>query len=779
MVVIVAAGMAAYSNSLHGAFVFDDPPSIAENQSIRRLWRLDEVLLPVQRLDYYRPVLNLSLALCYRIGGLDVAAYHVLNLGIHLAAALTLFGLVRRTLLLAPHEDHLSQASTALALVVSLLWMLHPLQTESVTYVIQRCEAMYGLFSLLSLYCVMRGATSSGAWWWYGGAVAACALGMGSKEATAVVPFLVLLYDRTFLASSWRDAFRKRWGLYVALALTWGILVPAILVSALSESRRARDPITVWEYARSQFGVVVHYLRLSLWPDALCLDYQWPVAKSARQIVAPAAFIGVLVATVLWALGRWPKGAFLGAFFLIALAPSSSVVPIPDLAFEHRMYLPLAPLMVAAVLGAYAIMRRLGSTRPSWEPARQALPVVLVVAIAAALGIRTYLRNRDYSSELRIWADTINKAPKNGRARYNFGRALLDAGQAEEAVTQLRQALEIDANYAPTHSNLGLALAQRGKTEEGMIHLRRAIELDPRSAQTLNNLGHSLLETGKTSEAVVQLRKALEIEPNYASAHNNLGRALMLLGQVDEAVVHYQAALAADPDDAQLHHNLSHALVQAGRVGEAIRHCQTALELRKKSTGVRHREYAASLNNLGLMYQSVGDYGRAEDCIRRATEIWQEVLGDKHPDYAAGLRNLASIYRQSGDGERATSVCRKVLEINPGDVQAHCLLGLLLRDQARDQEAVNHWREALRLQPDQVPVLVQAAWVLATSPEAAVRNGNEAVEMAEAQSSCRAKNRPVCSTFWQPPTPSPAASPKRSQPRDALWRWYRPVRRRS
>ncbi len=238
---------------------------------------------------------------------------------------------------------------------------------------------------------------------------------MGSKEATVVVPFLILLYDRTFLASSLRGVFAKRWGLYVALALTLGMLLPAILVSTLSQSRRPTEPITIWEYARSQFGVVVHYLRLSVWPDALCLDYQWPVAQSARQIAPPAALIGALLSTVLWALGRWPKWAFLGTSFFIALAPSSSVVPIADLAFEHRMYLPLAPLTVAVVLGAYAIILGLGRTRPSWESAWRALAAVLVVAIAAALGIRTYLRNRDYSSEVRIWQDTIAKAPKNPR----------------------------------------------------------------------------------------------------------------------------------------------------------------------------------------------------------------------------------------------------------------------------------------------------------------------------------------------------------------------------
>lgn len=696
VVVIVAAGLAAYSNSLQGEFVFDDVPAIVENKSICNLSRLDEVLLPVEKYDYYRPVLNLSLALCYSVGKLNTVPYHCFNLGIHLGAALTLFGLVRRTLLRCPHDSRLPDASTALAFVASLLWVLHPLQTESVTYVVQRCEAMFGLFSLLSLYCVVRGATSAHVGW-YVGAVTACAFGMGSKEATAVTPLLILLYDRTFLASSLRETLQKRWGLYLALAMTWGMLAPAILMSQAGRLEPARHSVTSWEYARTQFGVVVHYLQLSFWPAPLCLDYGWPVAESARDIVPPAAGLGVLALLVLWALARHPKWGFLGAWFFLAIAPSSSAVPILDLAFEHRMYLPLASLVVAAVVGSYLAMVRLAARRSSPRSALSVASVCLSVFAAITLGILTSQRNDDYRTALRIWQDTVTKAPGNPRA----------------------------------HANLGALLAEQGRVDEALACYRKASQLEPDRAEAYcNDHGYYLMKGGRVNEAVLQLQKAVEIKPDYANAHNNLGRAWMLLGQFDEAAVHYQRAGEIEPRNAQFQHNLSHALVQAGRVGEAIKHCQRALELRSELLGERHPEYAATLNNLGLMYQSVGDHARAEAMTRRATEIWKEVLGEKHPDYAAGLRNLASIYRSSGAGDRARSVCRKVLEINPDDAQAHYLLGILFRDQAKDQEAVNHWRAALRLQPDQVPVLAQTAWVLATSSEDSVRNGNEAVELA-------------------------------------------------
>jgi len=567
--VIVLAGAAAYSNSLHGALGFDDPPSIAHNESIRSLWRVDKVLLPVEKLDYYRPVLNLSLALCYGVGGLHVLPYHVLNLGLHLAASLTLFGLVRRSMLLSPPAGGFCEASTPVALAAALLWMLHPLQTESVTYVVQRCEAMFGLFCLLTLYCVLRGATSPRAWRWYGGAAAACALGMGSKEAMAVTPLLVLLYDRIFLASSLREAFRQRWGLYAALALTWGILLPMVLVSDLGQSERAADPVTIWEYARTQFGVVVHYLRLSVWPDALCLDYQWPVAQTAWGIVFPAVLIGVLLAAVLWALWRWPKGGFLGAGFFATLAPSSSVIPIPDLAFEHRMYLPLAPLVVALVLGVYVANRKLVSRRPSLRPAARLSSVCLVAGIAAVLGILTHLRNDDYRSELRIWQDTVAQAPNNYRAHNNLGRALAQDGRTAEAIGHYQKALEINPEYAETNFNFGMLLVQLGQGEAAVPLLKQVLAVRPSDLEAHLNLGVALAQQNRVDEAIGHYQKVLEIDPRFAPAHNNLGNMLLRLGRVDRAVLHYQAAVAIDPQDAEYQHNLSVGLLELAKTRKA------------------------------------------------------------------------------------------------------------------------------------------------------------------------------------------------------------------
>ena len=232
---LVVAVCVPYANSFHGPFVFDDVPSIVANRSIRHLWSTQVLAASPDAITTTgRPVVNLSLAINFALGGLAVEGYHVVNLALHVLAALALLALVRRTLLLPMLSARFGQASTALAMVVALLWALHPLQTESVTYIVQRAEAMVGLFYLLTLYGLLRGATAVRPRAWYAATVGICALGMASKEVMVSAPLLALVYDRIFLAGSFRESLRRRWGLWLALAATWALLA---LVFHLSGSR--------------------------------------------------------------------------------------------------------------------------------------------------------------------------------------------------------------------------------------------------------------------------------------------------------------------------------------------------------------------------------------------------------------------------------------------------------------------------------------------------------------------------------------------------------------
>ncbi|NIP84783.1 MAG: hypothetical protein GTO03_04190, partial [Planctomycetales bacterium] len=287
----------------------------------------------------------------YKLGGLSVAGYHLWNLTVHLIAALALLGIARRTLRLPQFPEPYRAASDGLAFAMAAIWVVHPLQTQAVTYVVQRSESMMGMFLLVGLYGVLRGASSRPAWPWYGLTVLSVTLGMGCKEVMIVALPLILLYDRVFLSSSWRQVVRARWGLYLALLpawlwLAWGVAPgirgsiaagPAVVEAewpAAAGAQPEGDPpaavwqpqyrqYTPWQYARTQAEVILHYLRLVFWPRPLCLSYDpWPV-PSVQAALLPGLIVLSLLGAGLVALKRAPAIGFLVVAFFLVLAPSS------------------------------------------------------------------------------------------------------------------------------------------------------------------------------------------------------------------------------------------------------------------------------------------------------------------------------------------------------------------------------------------------------------------------------------------------------------------------
>ncbi len=501
---LVCAGLVAYANSLSGPFIFDDLDAIVGNPPIRRLWPPGALFAaPAARSSVDgRPVLTLSLALNYAAGGLDPKGYHAVNLLIHLAAGLLLFGIVHRTLDEPPEAPWLALAAAG-------IWLLHPLQTESVTYVIQRAESLMGLLYLLTMYAALRD--------WKVLAVLACALGMATKEVMVTAPLLVVLYDRCFRHGSFREAWRQRWRFYLTLGATWGVLVACLAGGSQLRGAGAHDTgISPVVYLCTEARVILHYLRLAFWPDRLVLDYGWAPNPSRLQDLPAVVGVSALLGLTLWALVRRPALGFPGAAFFLILGPTSSVMPLPDPAFEHRMYLPLTGAVVLAVLGGRALLRRLG------------LPGSVQAALAGglALGLCTLTadRNRDYHNPLAIWADTVAKRPLNYRARNSLGLAL----QAEApalAMAEYREALRINPSFAYGHYNLGCLLARQGLGDEALAHLSEAARLDPFNALIRHNLGVLLARRGDLDGAIAQLSVAAGLAPADSRIRRSLAWA--------------------------------------------------------------------------------------------------------------------------------------------------------------------------------------------------------------------------------------------------------------
>jgi tetratricopeptide (TPR) repeat protein len=555
--VIVLAALAAYHNSFQGPFIFDDLDSILDNQTIRHVWPIGDALVPPRQSGVTgRPVVNLSLAVNYAFGGTRVWGYHVLNLVIHVLAGLTFFGIVRRTLLWPRLRERFGAEASKLALATAVLWTVHPLQTESVTYVIQRCESMMGLFYLLTLYYFIRGASSERARPWFGLSVAACALGTACKEVMLSAPLMVLLYDRTFVSGSFRVAWQQHGRLLVALGATW-VLLGSLSASGGSLDNVSRNPhirLGRGEYLLTEPGVILDYLRLCVWPHPLCFDYNGLAARTWSSILPPALVVGTLLTATVWALGVNAVWGFVGAWFFLILAPTSSFFRLDSPMYEHRMYLPLAAVVTMAVVGLFLLQRQLFSRQQGLV-----LSCVAGTSVAILFGYLTIQRNRDYSSEVSIWQDTVDKRPNSARAHFNLGTALEQAGRVQEAIEHYEQALRIKPDFADAHSNLGVALAQQGRLQEAIEHWEESLRINPDSADAHFNLGLALARTGRVQEAIEHWEQTLRIKPNYPEAHYNLGLALEKLGRTQEAITHYEQALRIKPDFVQAQNALARA----------------------------------------------------------------------------------------------------------------------------------------------------------------------------------------------------------------------------
>lgn len=694
---IVVAVCAAYANSFHGPFIFDDTPSIVENQSIRHLASPRVLAAPPEAVTTTgRPVVNLSLAVNYAVGGLAVEGYHVANLTFHILAALVLFALARRTLLLPALSAQFAPAATGLALSIALLWAVHPLQSESVTYVVQRAEAIVGLFYLLTLYCFLRGATAARGSAWYAAAVATCALGMASKEVMVSAPFLAVLFDRSFVAGSFKESLRRRWRLWLALAGTWLLLA---LLHHMSRHRGGSAGfglgITAWEYARTQFGCVVHYLRLAFWPYPLVLDYGYPIARKAAEIVPHAVAVLVLAAATAAGVAWRAKWGFLGVWFFAILAPSSSIVPLPgQTKAEHRMYLPLAAVVTLVVLLAYRVGIRL------WPRSRRAMPV-LVLGLAAVLGWGTYRRNRDYQSELSIWHHTVENCPLNDRAYLSRGSAywasdrldaalkdydrcialnrryakayigrgnvLSELGRYDEALGDYETALKLQPDLADAHNGRGSVLAYQGQFAAAIREFDRAIALEPAFAQAYYNRAAAFDAKGDIASAIDSYDRTIQLRPDHAKAFNSRGSDYDSLGQVDAAIRDYSRAIELKPDLAEAYSNRCSALDVKGQIDAAIKDCDKAIALRP--------DFAEAYTNRGNTLQSRGQYAAAIRDYDRAIEL--------KPTFAAAYQDRAIAHTRTQAYDKAWADVRKVREL--GATPTPSLVNELTRKSGRSE----------------------------------------------------------------------------------------------
>jgi tetratricopeptide (TPR) repeat protein len=540
----VLLGIAAYANGLSAPFVFDDRPAIAENAHIRQVWPLSTSMsAPAQSPLSGRPIVSLSFALNHALAGsVSPAAFRLGNLAIHIAAALLLFAIARRTL------------SEPASFCVAAIWLVHPLQSEAVDYVTQRTESLMGLLYLATLYAAIRG--------WTAVAIAACGLGMAAKESMVTAPVMVLAYDAIFQAGSWRTALRRRPVLYAGLAATWIVLAALNVSGPRSYTAGFATPVSVWSYALNQPAMIGTYIERAFWPAPLILDYGPARDVTLRSALPWAIVIALLIALTFAAARRAPALAFLGTWFFATLAPASSVIPIAtEAGAERRMYLPLAAIVVLAVVVARALGARLRASTRTVGAAG--------FAVVAALALVTIQRNDEYRHPVELWRRVVEHRP-SGRARHAFGFALQQAGRRDEAIQQYRLAAP---EYSLAHYNLALQLIAMERLDDAAAELGHRLRREPADVDARGTLADLLLRQRRFGDAEREYDALIRLAPDNAAAHNNLGMALVKQNRVDAAIQELRIAVALAPRDPGPRENLARteALASHPRPSTAMR----------------------------------------------------------------------------------------------------------------------------------------------------------------------------------------------------------------
>ncbi|MGE0445238.1 MAG: hypothetical protein AB7P99_08410, partial [Vicinamibacterales bacterium] len=440
--VLVIAAALAYWPALDSPFLFDDRPAVVDNASIRSLTPSTVLSPPNDTPVAGRPLTNVTFAFNYAANGLNPRGYRLTNLAIHILAGLLLFATVRRALQLPRLGDRFGSHATDLACAAALLWTLHPLHSEVVNYITHRNESLLGVCYLLAIYATLRAAARDSAGWAAVAVVAALA-GVFAKESIVSLPAAVILIDRVLIYDSWAQLLRARKALYAGFAAMWVVL--GIMLSTGARSAVGFDGGTsAWVYLLNQAQLIPQYLKLTLWPRALVLDYGMPQPLMLGDVWLQGLLVLALIALVIVALVKTPAVGVLGAWFFITLAPTSSIVPIStEVGADRRMYLPLVGIIVLFVVGLLAPRKGAVSAPRKGAPDGSApLPysraplygVPIILALLMIWGVT--LRNREYASPLTM-AETIVERWPNGRGHFLLGSLLLEAGRRREWMAEL------------------------------------------------------------------------------------------------------------------------------------------------------------------------------------------------------------------------------------------------------------------------------------------------------------------------------------------------------
>jgi Flp pilus assembly protein TadD len=569
-----------YSHTLDVPFYLDDFSSIEENPVIYN----SSGLLALWQFAPLRIVGYLSFALNYQLHQFQVAGYHLVNIIIHLFAGIAVFGLLRG-LMRTPAVNLTLSAATQqwLPILTALIFVLHPLQIQAVTYIVQRLASLSALFYIASMASFIQARLTNrigSRFLWILACILLALLAFFTKQNTATLPLALLLLELIFFPGHKRRLMMVTGFAGFGLGCIWFILAVIFhhnpfSLEAMQALTRETEEVTRTAYFATQTSVLWTYIKLFFWSSSSHIDYYYPITETflstqnyhliARLLdsVALWALIGHLLVLGLagYSLRRWPLVAFGIFFYYLAHLIESSFIPIRDVIFEHRTYLPNLGLIVAT---SWLLVVCL----PRWVSQKTTLTIITILLVT--LGTITGLRNQMWRDPIALWQHNVEQSPDKSRGWVILGKHLIQAERSEEAIEALNHAVTKKVNPDGTESlsvstetalNFVVAYKRLRRYDEALQWIDRSLALKEQlrpfdQAKFLINRGNILFELGQSQEAENSYRLALQIYPQNLNARINLGTILAATGRYDEAIVLYQEILAIDPSNAYVKSNL-------------------------------------------------------------------------------------------------------------------------------------------------------------------------------------------------------------------------------
>lgn len=600
-----------YYPSLHAPWYMDDTTSIILNPVVRDLkLSLNQLLQP-------RGMAIFSFALNYQIGGTDPFGYHLVNFALHFCCAVLVY------LLLLPVVRH----DSTKAALGALLFVVHPLQTQAVIYLVQRMAVLAAFFFLLALWLFARARchlaagipfTTPRHLGCYLGAVVAGACAVYTKENTAVLPVVLYLYGTISLPPA-PDRRRLLLSLLpflaVPLALTisrfiWPLYTGTPLLAIANPDLPANSPgITPLRYLVTEFSVLWVYIRMLFLPYGQTLEHSYPLAENLLALKHLAAGIGLAILgwLAIHLRRRLPLVASGVAWFFATLAVESTIIPLDPL-YEHRLYLPMFGFILV-LLGLFDLL-----------PRRRTAPVALVVIVLVLLPL-AWQRSRLWADPVAFYRDNLTKTPHSERVLTDLAANLLVTGRQTEAEPLLQRALELNPSYLAAFTNLIAVYSKQGRINEAFALARQGLEREPRSVDLLTALGALYFKVGDNSRALQAFDQALALNPHYALAQNNRAAILAQSGRLAEAEEAFRVAVTLNPADVSLRNDLALALKMQGKMAAAAEELQRIVAIDPGNRDALYR--------LALLAIERGDF-------RQATELRQR-LQHRDPQRALEL----------------------------------------------------------------------------------------------------------------------------------------------